>query len=294
MRTFNPVKDRLPRYAHGKLDGHFTLVRRSSEGRWQALTTQYTDVSDKLEQYQWWHQLTSKMHPTEEVQLELCCADGSPAAKVKTALKHGLETYGWVFHSSYLPDDASLLQLEKRVTEHFQLDFAYWYETMHLQHGADGWSELRARILGHFSEKGYSEGVVLKDGNRLNWCKLKNEQTIDLIVKGTKDGKKRFIGLVGSLQCETAEGYHVCNCSGMDYGTRIRIDEDTVIGRVCEVKYDRVDTKGKLRFPRFIRWRDDKLPENCTVDQDPDLEEYWQQTGDTNGVGRSPQTRMES
>ena len=41
---------------------------------------------------------------------------------------------------------------------------------------------------------------------------------------------------------------------------RIRwdIDEDKDIGRIVEVEYQRVTRLGKLRHPRFKRWRDDK------------------------------------
>jgi ATP-dependent DNA ligase len=37
--------------------------------------------------------------------------------------------------------------------------------------------------------------------------------------------------------------------------------------RVCEVAYDQVDS-GRLRHPaRFRRWRPDRTPSSCTLDQ---------------------------
>jgi ATP-dependent DNA ligase len=37
--------------------------------------------------------------------------------------------------------------------------------------------------------------------------------------------------------------------------------------RVCEVAYDQLDC-GRLRHPaRFRRWRPDRLPATCTLDQ---------------------------
>jgi len=45
------------------------------------------------------------------------------------------------------------------------------------------------------------------------------------------------------------------------------INRDTLLDKVCEITYDSVAAGGKLRFPRFSRWRDDKDIENCTEEQ---------------------------
>ncbi len=45
------------------------------------------------------------------------------------------------------------------------------------------------------------------------------------------------------------------------------ISRNTLTNKVCEVAYDCVAAAGKLRFPRFLRWRDDKGRINCTVEQ---------------------------
>ena len=76
--------------------------------------------------------------------------------------------------------------------------------------------------------------------------------------------------MCGSLQCALADGRVVANVSGMDDEVRAAISGEDAY-RVCEVKYERVGSGGKLQHPRFVAWRDDKLPEQCTADQDPRL-----------------------
>jgi ATP-dependent DNA ligase len=38
---------------------------------------------------------------------------------------------------------------------------------------------------------------------------------------------------------------------------------------VWEVAFDSWTTKGSIQFPEFVRVRDDKAPEECTIDQRP-------------------------
>ena len=67
----------------------------------------------------------------------------------------------------------------------------------------------------------------------------------------------------------------LASCSGMDDDVREQIT-DWDIGRTCEIAYERVGSQGRLQHPRFISWRDDeKLPHDCTIDQDEKLEEYY-------------------
>ena len=92
------------------------------------------------------------------------------------------------------------------------------------------------------------EGWVLKDGP--NWYKLKPVLSVDLAVTGFKPGHGKYRGTVGALICGNI------SVSGMDDETRRRISPGD-LGRVCEVAYQYVTSLGKLRHPRFIRWRDD-------------------------------------
>ena len=119
------------------------------------------------------------------------------------------------------------------------------------------------------------EGFVLKDAHMLGWTKWKPVHTIDLIVCDTTDGSGKYLGYIGSLVCKTTEGHIVANCSGMTEDERALMTLDDPIGRVVEVAYQYVGAKGRLRHPRFVRFRDDKHVSNCGLWQDLNLEEYW-------------------
>ena len=119
------------------------------------------------------------------------------------------------------------------------------------------------------------EGWVFKLSNSIGHYKWKPIKTIDLIVNGTKDGNGKNLGLVGSLYCSTFEGHEVASVGGMNENDRIEMSLKNPFGRIAEVAYQYVGAKGRLRHPRFIQWRDDKVPQQCGLDQDPELERYW-------------------
>ena len=123
------------------------------------------------------------------------------------------------------------------------------------------------------------EGVVFKQSNYAGWWKLKEDRTIDLIVTGVKAGKGKYQGLIGSLVCAVSEGHEVATVSGMTDAARREMTADLhrggLSGRICEVKFQLVGSRGRLRHPRFLRWREDKLPEDCGLAQDIELLEKW-------------------
>jgi DNA ligase-1 len=90
---------------------------------------------------------------------------------------------------------------------------------------------------------------------------------VDLVVVGVEEGTGKNQGRLGALVC-----------SGVDHGKTIEVnvgsgfsdverdgfwaDRDLVVGRTVEVLADAVtqnqDGSYSLRFPRFLRFRDDK------------------------------------
>lgn len=267
VRDTQPPDSRLWKYAHEKLDGHRLVIRKYLSGQCIARTTLPSIVD--MSWTNWWHLFLGPRIPSGSIIEGEILVPSRPASYVKTAIKErdptltfntfaipwwnsdslAVETLGcaqdlcafvglpWIPHIT-LPDD-------------LLFDQGQWLNSAH-DRGIEGW--------------------VFKVSNYQGWWKLKAVKTIDLVVTGFRDGKGKYLGLVGALKC-SVEGYEVAAVSGMTDEQRVDIDEKSDLGRVCEVAYQLVSSNGRLRHPRFVRWRDDKKA--CTLEQDLELKEYW-------------------
>lgn len=118
------------------------------------------------------------------------------------------------------------------------------------------------------------EGIMIKNVDapyeckrNTFWMKWKPTITVDLTVVGIEEGTGRNSGRLGALVCEGEDdGKFIQVNAGSGYSDADRdsywADSNLIIGRTVEIMADAItqnqDGSYSLRFPRFVRFRDDK------------------------------------
>lgn len=143
------------------------------------------------------------------------------------------------------------------------------------------------------------EGVIAKrmdgryeSGKRTgSWIKIKSFQTVDCVIVGfssdkrtlsslgaalyDEDGRLRFIGKVGTgfTDAETRrlrkllDPIKTADSPAEGVPTSYRGIEWVRPELVCELRYLEIGSQGMMRNPSYLGLRDDKRPEECTMDQ---------------------------
>ena len=125
------------------------------------------------------------------------------------------------------------------------------------------------KLYRKYLTNGY-EGVMIKDTSGLyRWkrvtlksggmLKLKPYKEVDLIVTGIYDGEGKYEGMAGGIICDYLNS-SIRVGSGFSDSDRKKMAEkqNSYIGKTAEIKYFEETDEGKLRDPRFYRWRPDK------------------------------------
>lgn len=120
-------------------------------------------------------------------------------------------------------------------------------------------------MAGVFLGQGY-EGAVIKNLDGVYKCgrsqdiqRLKFTDTVDLIINGLFIGEGKHSNRLGYVTCDM-DGVEIKVGSGFDDETREKIWKNKVdyINKCIEIKFQEKTVAGSLRFPTFVRFRDDK------------------------------------
>ena len=248
-----------------KRDGHQLTIERSSTGRIRCTTRTPTDITYKIP---WvWKPLLQRM-PLDCTLVGELWLPGHAHSAVKTAIKESNESLRW--------DAFAILTEAADMRQDLVEEWLTARGLPHISYQRTTWQDDLERFMVQAEHDFIDcEGWVLKDTNMSRMFKWKPECTMDLIVKGTIDGKGKYLGQLGALVLETEEGYEVANVSGMSDEQRLDMSIDDPTGKVVEVRYQSIGTKGRLRHPAFKRFRPDKQPGDCSAWQDDRLITYW-------------------
>lgn len=252
------------RYAHVKRDGMWITLVRQPNGPTTAWSRMPRDLTPKLS----WHptfKAFEAMAPLHTIAYCEAYVEGGDREDVKAAMR----------------DQVSELRLEcfalrcvngQTMAEGAQLETVRDYCETQLRLPFTPFMLRRDDVDVLAERYPDSEGWVVKDGNLLNWQKVKSEVTYDLRVVGFVDGREgktgRMVGLVGGMILADATGTEVARVGtgiSMDLRQQITDDKESWLGAVVEVEAQGLGKAGGLMHPRFVRKREDK----CDVDTVP-------------------------
>ena len=128
-------------------------------------------------------------------------------------------------------------------------------------------------VLSELYQNKAFEGVVLRrlsDPYAVPLFRHKLLLTSDFVITGYSQAEEgQFAGLLGAFCIsEYVDGrlMQVAHVGG-GFTPKERADfwalRDSLIGKVIEVSYNKRFAGGSIRHPNFVRFRDDKLPEDC-------------------------------
>jgi ATP-dependent DNA ligase len=114
------------------------------------------------------------------------------------------------------------------------------------------------------------EGIILKDGSGIwedkrakHQIKFKGELECDLKIVGVEGGTGKYIGMLGNIICESADGVIKVNVgSGFNDLQRKTLVNEKLLDKIVAIKYNsRIKNKAgeeSLFLPIFVELRDDK------------------------------------
>lgn len=116
------------------------------------------------------------------------------------------------------------------------------------------------------------EGTVLKNLNSpygVNWVKNKRVADFSVIISGYKPGQGKYADTLGAVAVSVYKDDNLVEvgfASGMTDAERndIWAHREEYLGRVIDISAQEVTKDGRMRHPRWLRFRDDVSPETLT------------------------------
>jgi len=121
------------------------------------------------------------------------------------------------------------------------------------------------QLAEQYVKDGY-EGIMLKDPKSAHWrrrhpgiLKAKTVASYDLKIDQVQEGLGKYKNTLGALVLKSANNKVVKVGSGISDKQRDELwkNRESLIGKIVEVSAQEV-TKNSLRFPVFVKLRDDK------------------------------------
>lgn len=270
VRELKNAYDTRAKYAQVKRDGYRLRITRNPQGVVKVWTRRPKDWTAMVRNLPTAQTLWTRLNEPCILHAEVWRED-TDATSVITHVKSAcpqvkLSVFGV---ERALPPEATLTEVAMWCVKH-GLDFIPYFIRGTRDAGCLGTFTSLADLPRPYGDV---EGYVFKDYNGSEfgpqWQKWTIVKKITLRVSGLEPGKTgKNIGRVGSLICEDVSGVEVCAASGFSEAIRKRLTNADV-GRAIEVAFKGVGSNGRLRMPRFLRFRDDIDPSN--VDSIKDL-----------------------
>jgi hypothetical protein len=280
---FKNYKDQFVNYIQPKHDGHLTKVYVDENGIITCLTKNDKDITTKLWAINHISSELCRIPPNSVLFAELHCPDVL-ATSVPTLLNGADERLQLTFFAAPLFNgqdwENELLLYVVKELKKYKLNVVDTSIVIGIKDEDQGdfqLDEVYKQNLLKEAIKNKLEGWVLKEKHTEGWYKLKPIKTLDAFVIATQmsfssthygglqsihiaviddKGKMIDLGNVGS-------GFELEYRKSLDSKAK----RDSLLDKVCEVEYDSIAANGKLRFPRFKRWRTDKNKNQCTTEQ---------------------------
>lgn len=257
------------RYAHAKRDGIWLELIKDAQGAVSAWTRQPRDVTAKLLAWNPALRLFTARAPVSTVLYCELWVQGLGRDAVKGAMRDSsnklrIECFAVEKYGGNAASGFEALEHCEMLAKDCGVSFVPWVDELPYYCDQDG--DIPDHHLREFDRQMMldaalpdTEGWVLKDGNLLNWRKLKARETYDLRVIGFTAGRKKYTGVVGALVLESSNGRQV-KCSGMSDDDRwsMQHEPDEWLGKIVEVECQGRGSAGGLAHPRYLRVREDK------------------------------------